>query len=135
MHFSWNRWVVTSPKDHAELMRFALRPHLSLCCETCNVSKTKIFLHFRRVTFRWVRIIIVCQWFLNFSWSRTIFGSRTVTTYHLVPGQLNLPNMIRSKVWKIYTNWHKCDINKICVRNYNGHFQNPTSKVHKNSGI
>jgi len=36
------------------------------------------------------------QWFPNFFWSRTICGSRTVNTYHLVPGKANVPNIIRS---------------------------------------
>jgi len=40
------------------------------------------------------------QWFPNFFWSRTICGSRTVSTYHLVAGRVNVPNIIRSKVWK-----------------------------------
>jgi len=40
------------------------------------------------------------QWFSNVFWSRTICGSRTVTTYHLVPGKVNVPNIIRSKVGK-----------------------------------
>ena len=40
------------------------------------------------------------QWFSNFFWSRIICVSRTVITYHLVPGKVNVPNIIRSKVWK-----------------------------------
>jgi len=40
------------------------------------------------------------QWFPNFISSRTICGSRTASTYHLVPGKLYLPNIIRWKVWK-----------------------------------
>jgi len=40
------------------------------------------------------------QWFSNLFWSRTICGSRTVITYHLVPRKVNVPNIIRSKVWK-----------------------------------
>jgi len=40
------------------------------------------------------------QWFPNFISSRTICGSRTVSTYHLVTGKLNLTNIIRSKVLK-----------------------------------
>jgi len=36
--------------------------------------------------------------------SVTICGSRTVTTYQLVPGKLNLPKNIRSKVWKTKIN-------------------------------
>jgi len=41
------------------------------------------------------------QRFPNFLWSSTICGWRTVTTYHLVPGKLNLPIYItRSNVWK-----------------------------------
>jgi len=50
------------------------------------------------------------QWFPNF-WSRSNCGSRTVNTYHLVPGKVNVPNIIQSKVWKtrIDTNvtWRK----------------------------
>ena len=44
--------------------------------------------------------IPLSQWFSNFFWSRTICVSRTVITYHLVPGKVNVPNIIRSKVWK-----------------------------------
>ena len=48
----------------------------------------------------------------NFFWSRTICGSRTVNTHHLVPGKLNMPNIIRSKVWKTridkISTWKKC---------------------------
>ena len=40
------------------------------------------------------------QWFSNFFWSRAICVSRTVITYHVVPGKVNVPNIIRSKVWK-----------------------------------
>jgi len=40
------------------------------------------------------------QWFPNVFLSRTICGTRTVTMYHLAPGKLHLPNIIRSKVWK-----------------------------------
>jgi len=39
-------------------------------------------------------------WFPKFFWSRTTCGSHTVSTYHLVPGKVNVPNIIRSKVWK-----------------------------------
>ena len=42
----------------------------------------------------------VTQWFSNFFWSRTICVSHTVITYHLVPGKVNVPNIMRSKVWK-----------------------------------
>ena len=49
------------------------------------------------------------QWFWNFFWSRTICVSRTVITYHIVPGKVNVPNIIRSKVWKsridTYATW------------------------------
>ena len=48
----------------------------------------------------WCVSIRLDQWFSNFFWSRTICGSRTVITYHLVPGKVNVPNIIRSKVWK-----------------------------------
>ena len=37
---------------------------------------------------------------LKLFWSRIICGSRTVITNHLVPGKVNVPNIIRSKVWK-----------------------------------
>jgi len=40
------------------------------------------------------------QWFLNFFSSRAICGTHTVTTHHLAPGKLNLPNTIRLNVWK-----------------------------------
>ena len=40
------------------------------------------------------------QWFSNCFWSRAICVSLTVITYHLVPGKVNVPNIIRSKVWK-----------------------------------
>jgi len=42
----------------------------------------------------------VTQWFPNFFSSRTICGNHTVTTYYLALGKLNLPNIMRSKVWK-----------------------------------
>ena len=56
------------------------------------------------------------QWFPNF-WSHTICGSRTVTTYHLVPGKFNVRKIILSKVWKTRS-WHKCEMNKMAVRLY-----------------
>jgi len=39
-------------------------------------------------------------WFPTLLWSHTNCGPRTVTTHHLTPGKLNIPNIIRSKVWK-----------------------------------
>jgi len=40
------------------------------------------------------------QWFPNFFSSPTICGTHSVTTYHLTPGKLNQPNIIRFKFWK-----------------------------------
>jgi len=34
----------------------------------------------------------VAQWFPNFFWSRTIYGSRSANTYHLVPRKVNVSN-------------------------------------------
>jgi len=51
------------------------------------------------------------QWFPNLLGLRTICGSRTVSTYHFAPGKVNVPNIIRSNIWKtkIDTNatWRK----------------------------
>ena len=44
--------------------------------------------------------LVLDQWFPNFFWSRTICGSRIFNTYHLVPGKVNVSNIIRSNVWK-----------------------------------
>jgi len=62
-------------------------------------------------------------------WSRTICESGTVTTYHLVPGKLIQPNVIRSKVWQTridtsmaWTTW---------LRNYNSHFWKRIKEIHK----
>jgi len=41
-------------------------------------------------------LVLIWQWFLNFFWSHTICGPHNVTTCHLVPGKLNLPNIIQS---------------------------------------
>jgi len=43
---------------------------------------------------------LVTAVFPNLFSSRTICGTHTITTYHLSPGKLNLPNIIRSNVWK-----------------------------------
>jgi len=40
------------------------------------------------------------QWFPNFFWSCTICRSLAVTTYYLVRGKPNLPNIVRTKAWK-----------------------------------
>jgi len=60
------------------------------------------------------------EWFLIFFWSRTIRRSRTVITYHLVPGKLNLSNIIRSKVWRTRID--------MAVTNYNDYFENQQRK-------
>ena len=71
---------------------------------------------------KWDEIRVICplqmtaepleQWFSNYFWSRTICVSRTVIMYHLAPEKVNVPNIIRSNVWKtrIDTNatWTKC---------------------------
>jgi len=56
-----------------------------MCIEAKQPQGKKISLH---------------QWFSNIFWSRTICVSLTVITYHLVPGKVNVPNIVRSKVWK-----------------------------------
>jgi len=59
----------------------------------------------------WVMVVMVSglassflfalsQWFPNFFWSRTICGSYSVSTYHLVPGKVNVQNIVWYKVWK-----------------------------------
>jgi len=65
------------------------------------------------------------QWFPSFFWSRTICGSRTVSTYHLVPGKVNVPNIIRSKVWKQLRH------EKNGYKNFCGHFQSQQGKYTK----
>jgi len=62
--------------------------------KTSNKAIGSCFLQVDKVS------LLFCQRFQNFFWSRTICGSRTITTYHLVPGKVNVPNIIRSKVWK-----------------------------------
>jgi len=45
-------------------------------------------------------LFALCQWFPNLFSSRTISGFYCVSTCHLVPGKVNVQNIVWSKVWK-----------------------------------
>jgi len=74
------------------------------------------------------------QRFPKFFWSGTICGQRTINAHHpcFRKTQSTKYHSIKSLENQI---WHKFDMNKMAVMNCNGHFQNLTKQVHKNSRI
>ena len=70
-------------------------------------------------------LFALSQWFPNFFWSRTICGSYSVSTYHLVPGKVNVQNIIWSNVWKYFQHEQNVCENFCC------HFQRQRGKYTK----
>ena len=60
---------------------------------------SKTFAHVKSLTLKasapLLHMLALDQWFPNFFSSHTICGTHTVTTCHLAPGKLNIPNIIR----------------------------------------
>jgi len=74
-------------------------------------------------------LFALSQWFPNFFWSRTICGSYSVSTYHLVPGKAKCAKYRLIKSLEIVSTWTKS------LREFLLLFSMPTREVHKNSGI
>ena len=70
----------------------------------------------------------VRQWFSNFFWSRTVCGPRTDITYHLVSRKSQCAKYHSIKSLE-NQNWHKCNVNKMAVRNFNCYFQKIAKEV------